>query len=164
MKREIEQQRLLGTKDDPSVGAVEVVAQADEPEVLLGRCREVLAVVLSYGESDWPSPARWAAVLPSWFLEACGPETSPAEAEEWLRAWRLLTPDRQLEVEAEEPWTLSDWLHWLQPGERTWYWLGARIRDPRVLVILLDVPGHPSPVGALDWLLKAAGATEVEIR
>jgi hypothetical protein len=139
-----------------------VWARSTDSELLLGRCREVLLVVLGYGESGWPPLATWHLVLPSWFVQACGPEQTAEEAARWLAWWKSLPPDEQAAVADEQPWALSDWLHWFEPDQRFWYWLGADASDPRLLRIWLDTPGSPAPTGSLEWLLKAAGAAEVE--
>ncbi|GAA3594599.1 hypothetical protein [Kribbella ginsengisoli] len=121
----------------------------------------MLEVVLRYGERDWPALAEWQRELPDWFVLASGPEQSEQEDHEWLVWWKSLPPDQQNEIEDRQPWALSEWLEWLRPSERTWYWLGAEQASTTLLKVWLDTPGSPAPVGALEWLLKAAGAIEV---
>ncbi|MFI5706257.1 hypothetical protein [Kribbella sp. NPDC051620] len=118
-------------------------------------------MVLRYGERDWPSVSEWQRELPQWFVLASGPEHSEQEDQEWLVWWKSLPPDQQNEVEDRQPWALSEWLEWLRPSERTWYWLGAEQSSTTQLKVWLDTPGSPAPVGALEWLLKVAGAVEV---
>lgn len=137
------------------------VYSADSAEVLR-RCREVLEVVLRYREEEWPPLQGWQQELPRWFVLACAPEQSEEEAQEWLAWWKSLPADEQDEVEGRQLWALSDWLVWLQPAGRTSYWLGAEQVGPSRLTVWLDADGSPAPVGALEWLLKAAGATEIE--
>jgi hypothetical protein len=160
---EVERQRLLAqdSADAAREAAIEVSAHSLDSSLLLQRCREVMTVVLGHDQSNWPSLAGWRAELPTWFVDACGPEQSAEEAQRWLAWWRSLPPEEQDAVEEQQPWALSDWLEWLQPAERTWYWLGAEESDPHRLLIWLDAPGSPAPTGALEWLLKAAGATDI---
>src|SRR5436305_4029099 len=143
-------------------GTVKVVARGGPgARTLLARCREVLLTVLGQSETDWPSTVSWAELLPDWFVAACTPERSPAEAERWLAWWRTLDPEEKAKAANEQPWTLADWLYWLTPAERQWYWWDATIESDTALRVVVEVPGWPAALGALDWLLRAAGATEV---
>jgi hypothetical protein len=72
-----------------------------------------------------------------------------------------LPPDEQAQVAEEQRWTLADWLHWVQPSEREWFWWDAKVESPDTARILVEVPGDPVALGALDWLLRAAGATAI---
>lgn len=157
--------RLLLSDDSAGVAgrsAIELSAYSADSADLLNRCRQVLEVVLRHGEKDWPTLPGWQQELPEWFVLACGPELSEEEEDkEWLAWWKSLPPDQQNEIEDRQPWALSEWLEWLRPSERTWYWLGAELLSRTQLTIWLDTPGSPAPIGALEWLLKASGATEV---
>jgi hypothetical protein len=161
-----ERRRLLGegVAGVAEIAAIELSVGSADSGLLLQRCREVMEVVLRHDEQqDWPTLAGWRRELPEWFVVACGPEQSGEEAQRWLVWWKSLPPAEQGEVEDRQPWALSDWLEWLQPSERTWYWLGAEKDGPHRLRVWLDVDGSPAPIGALEWLLKAAGATEIEV-
>lgn len=164
MTAQDELRRLLA--EDPAgaadVAAYEFVADSPDSGELLRNCREVMSVVLRRQEDEWPSLDGWRELLPRWFVDACGPELTHEQAD-WQSAWlKSLPAEQQVAAEDAIPWSLADWLEWLRPSERTWYWLGADATDQRVLRVWVDVPGHPSPTGALEWLLKASGATKVE--
>lgn len=141
---------------------IEILAEAGDSALVLERSREVMRGVLRYGAFDWPELGVWRRELPLWFVEACAPEKTPAEEAAELARWRGLTPEEQTAEDETSPWTVSDWLWWLEPENRTWRWLGAEVADSRHLKIFVDADGAPSPVGALRRLLRAAGADEVE--
>jgi len=109
----------------------------------------------------WPEVQVWSERLPQWFVRACAPEQTPEEAEAWLRWWRSLPVQEQARASREQRWTLADWLFWLETSERTWFWWGAVVDSPDTARLIVEVPGWPAPLGALDWLLRAAGAVEI---
>lgn len=132
----------------------------DAPAVL-ARAREVMAVLLDESGPPWPSVEAWRDKLPNWFVQACGRERSAAELARWLDWWRALPAEEQSRATREQRWSLADWLYWLGPSERQWFWWDAAVEDPDNAVVMVEVPGWPAPLGALDWLLRSAGAFEV---
>jgi hypothetical protein len=160
-----ERRRLYhGPIDDeaPEVGTVAMGARcAGDASRVLDRCRAVMAVVLRYQGEDWPSREQWREVLPEWFVAACSQELSAEEAEEWLARWQRLPASEQEAMSRREPWALADWLHWLRPDERQWFWWDATVVDDDWLRVVVEVAGWPAPLGALRWLLTAAGALDV---
>lgn len=66
-------------------------------------------------------------------------------------------------ADRESRWSLADWMYWMHPEEREWSWWDARVEGAGVASVLVEVPGWPMAVGALEWLLRVAGATEVEL-
>jgi len=128
---------------------------------ILNQSRDVLTVVLDHAGSSWPELDEWRRLLPQWFVDRCAPERSEQEAQEWLRRWRDLTPEQRVRAERVEPWSLADWLHWMQPESRQWFWWHALVGSDGTLRVQLEVLGWPAPVGALEWLLRAAGADDV---
>jgi hypothetical protein len=54
-------------------------------------------------------------------------------------------------------------LSWLQPEERQWYWWDGIARNTNELVVLVEVAGWPYGMGALECLLRAAGAESIDI-
>jgi hypothetical protein len=125
------------------------------------RAREVLRAVLAHAGPSWPTVSEWRQLLPAWFVEGSAPEKSREEAERWLGWWRSLPAAEQARVTREQRWALPDWLHWLEPAERQWFWWDAVVENPETLRVMVEVPGWPAPLGALEWLLRAAGAVEV---
>jgi hypothetical protein len=132
---------------------------------VLERVRDVLGRVVGAlaSGSELPDARKWRETLPSWFVEACRPEMSQAEALDWLEKWRALSPPQQAAEEERQAWSLEDWLHWFAkgPDERQWRWLSGQVAAPDRLKVTLEVAGLPTAYGALTWLLRAAGATAI---
>jgi hypothetical protein len=144
------------------VGTVSVLARAGaDARVVLDRCRAVLLAVLDHSEPEWATVEEWKSYLPAWFVAASGPERSGEDAERWLAWWRTLGPADKAGAESEQQWALADWLYWLMPSERQWFWWDAEVGQDDTLRVTVEVPGWPAALGALDWLLHAAGAVEV---
>jgi hypothetical protein len=161
-----EEQRHLTTGPRPDevptgVDLVEVTATGnDKPQVILDRCKSVLMTLLDYPEARWPTTQEWARLLPGWFVAASAPQLSREEAEQWLARWQTLTPAEKAAAEREQRWSLDDWLYWVTPAERQWFWWDAHVEDG-TLRVTVEIIGWPAPLGTLDWLLRAAGATEI---
>lgn len=146
------------------VGPVDAVAICDgDAAQVLGRACEVLGIVIDHQLGDWPAIAVWRSLLPGWFIDACAPEMSQEQADAWLAWWKLLPADQQGAASREKGWSLADWLFWLEPDERQWFWWDTQVESPDRLRVTIEVAGWPAPFGALDWLLRAAGATEVTV-
>lgn len=143
-------------------GTASVLARggADAGEVL-DRSRAVLLAVLERSGREWPTTGQWRSLLPPWFAAACGPQVPREDAGRWLDWWRTLGPADRARAESERPWALEDWLFWLTPSERQWFWWDAEAGTDDTLRVTVEVPGWPAALGALDWLLRAAGAAEV---
>jgi hypothetical protein len=145
---------------DRPVGVIllrlEAVTSNQSREVL-SRAREVLTAVLANGAKAMDLEA-WRQALPRWFVERSAPEQTRAEAEEWLAWWRTLPPAEQGAADARRDWSLDDWLYWFEPEQRSWYWWDARPLDESTVEVVIDALEAPPPVGALEWLLRAAGA------
>lgn len=148
-------------------GLLTLTLQGDGDVEVISRAKEVLRPVVSIlaRGSDWPDVDEWTSTLPEWFVRACVPEPTQAEADAWLKRWHSLSPARKAEEEERQPWSLPAWLHWLSPGEneRQWRWLDAGTEGHR-LWITIEVAGYPTAYGALRWLLRAAGATHINER
>ena len=56
----------------------------------------------------------------------------------------------------------GNWLFWLLPEERTWYWWDGEVSGPHEVRLWVEVAGGPAPLGALEWLVRAAGADAAE--
>lgn len=128
---------------------------------VLARTKEVL-VAISESSTPWPTLAEWRTKLPPWFLDRCAPEMTRKQAEEWLAAWGALPPAERDRAEKERPWSLADWLHWMEPSNRPWAWWDGHARDANTLSLVIELGEWPFPWGSLRWLVVAAGAESVE--
>jgi len=146
------------------VGTIAVLVSCrGDADSVLSRVREVLDAVLAHSAPPWPPAEEWARLLPGWFVQNCAPPRTREEAEQWLNRWRSLPPEDQAGAILKERWALADWLHWLEPSERQWFWWDAVVRDAEALKVMVEVSAWPAPLGALEWLLRASGAAEVSL-
>jgi hypothetical protein len=129
---------------------------------VLAKALEVLKIIVTKSLDGWPSDASWSEVLPQWFLRECAPEMSLEEAQKWLQWWKSLDSEMQDKIEKEKKWSLLDWLYWLEPSHRKWFWWGSEELSKNQLVIAVEVIDWPFAWGALAWLLRASGAERVE--
>lgn len=148
------QPRALG-----GVGTVRFTVEVDgDPSEVFRRARQVLTVIDEHALSGWPGLEEWRRRLPAWFVAACAPEMSQDEQDAWLAQWRSLNDEDRAAMDAAQPWSLDNWLYWMEPENRQWWWWSATVNPP---TLAAEVEGWPFPWGALSWLLQAAGATAV---
>jgi hypothetical protein len=172
MPRTLEGRRIvLGPQPDQPPQGVLVRANATAPgnaPATLQRCRDLLLVVLDFlpDPPAFPTLHEWHQVLPPWFLHACGPERSHAEEQAWLQRWRAAPPHQQRQLEQQRPWAVADWLYWFDPtsdAERSWAWWDSGVVDYDHFWIDVDVLEDSAALGTLQWLLRAAGATKIDL-
>ncbi|MEP7764388.1 hypothetical protein [Sanguibacter sp. 25GB23B1] len=155
----------FGPRPDESPGRLglieaKVISEGAVVDVI-EKTKDVLRAVLSMTLDELRSPSTGTARLPEWFVAACSPERPPEAVEQWNVWWRGLDLEARARAEDERSWTLADWLYWMEPDERQWFWWDARIDEDGGGTVLVEVLGWPSPTGALQWLLRAAGASSV---
>jgi hypothetical protein len=129
---------------------------------VLQKAKSVLQAVVQMDCDDWDSIDAWRTLLPRWFIDCCAPTMTKEQTEQWLEQWRRLSPEEQRQAESEQCWALEDWLYWLQPAQRTWFWWGALIDDSDTLHVVVEVEDWPFAWDSLSWLLRASGALNVE--
>jgi len=93
---------------------------------VLERARNVIKVVVENGNS-WPDLGVWRMLLPAWLVDASPAEQATEEAERWLIWWRSLRPPEQRAAADAAGSSLADWLYWLHPNQRQWFWWHARV-------------------------------------
>lgn len=156
-----------GPRGDERPGGAGLVSVAvfapGRSAVVLARARRVLAAVVEVGGDQRPDDPRWATLLPPGFVAEFAAQESEQERERWLSWWRGLGPTERAQASRDRRWTLPDWLFWLQPDERTWYWWDATAADEDRAEVRVEVSGWPAPLGALEWMLRAAGADRTEV-
>lgn len=146
------------------VGTVMVVAGCrGDADSVAERAREALRAVLMHAGPPWPSLAEWQRLLPSWFVKSSAAERSREESERWLTWWRSLPPAERAKASRARRWTLANWLYWFQPEERQWFWWDMVIENSDTLRVVVEVSSWPAPLGALEWMLRAAGAADVVV-
>lgn len=145
-----------------SVGIVRFVARClgNAPEVL-ARVKEVLAAVLRVDARVWPTTEEWRSLLPAWFVQQSAPERTQAEQQQYVEWFRTLSPSEQAHEAAEEVWSVAAFVSWMEPGGREWWWWDGFVVDRDTVVVEVDVADRPFATGALDWLLRAAGAVSI---
>lgn len=165
---------LMGTPD-----RIIAVCPGNATDVL-NRCREVLEAVIVNTRKPWLADDVWHRILPVWFVNQC--KEDELREEETVRdvAWHVFQEqgmpaslafirghqkefDQLKREEAEhwdDPWTLSGWIYWFRPEERWWFWWDAKIPDEDALHVELEAADYGFPSGALEWLLRAAGASQ----
>ena len=124
---------------------------------VLRKCKEVLVLVLQQDVNNWPSIDEWRSLLPSWFVRQSEEEVSSEKAEQRLR---LSLEER---IELSKKWSVSAFVYWFQPNDRYWFWWDATAETASSVSVTVMVEDLPFPWGALEWLLRTAGAASVEL-
>jgi hypothetical protein len=155
---------LLPQERPNGVGAVTFIASCPHgTDAVLHNVKEVLKTVDNAILSGWPLNESAKPKLPDWFVAACANRMSPQQAEQWLKWWKGLSAEDQARAELEKQWALDDWLYWMEPENRQWYWWDAETgKDHTKLRFAVEVSAWPFPWGALRWLFRAAGASAVQ--
>jgi hypothetical protein len=133
-------------------------------EFVLNNVKEVLVTIINktLKESTWPSDDEWYEILPNWFREKCSDELNEKDAEKWLDWWRSHSPEDQKKIELDMKWSLSNWIYWMHPDNREWYWWDATCIDNDTILVAIEVDSWPFPWGSLSWLFKASDAISIE--
>jgi hypothetical protein len=131
-------------------------------ETVLQKSKEVLEMILRSSTQCWLSNSEWQTVLPDWFVAGCAPEKTIEEVEQWLKWWRSLSPQEKSLVDEEQSWSLEDWLYWLHPDQRQWFWWDAICVNTNLLKVAVEVAEYPFSWKSLAWLFKVAGAIRVQ--
>jgi hypothetical protein len=130
---------------------------------VLAKAKEILKIVDEATLAGWPAKGNLGPRLPEWFTSACVKEMSPDQAKRWLAWWKSLPPEEQSKTEIEKDWSLDNWLYWMEPSNRQWFWWDAKVlEDYDHIALAIEVEAWPFPWGALRWLFRAAGASAVE--
>ena len=135
---------------------------ADE---VLNLAKRVLVIVNYNSELVWPSFEEWSKILPNKFVNNCAPELSKSESEKEINYRRSLPWEKQVSLEKNKKWSLGNWLVWLEPETREWFWWNAHKFDGEIenthFLIEVTALDDPFTSGALKWLFKACGAIDV---
>jgi hypothetical protein len=147
----------------PGMGTVRFIVTCDRDAMdVLKTAKSVMDTISCQCASGWNEDTKWEDLLPKCFVKSCAGEMDTAEAEVWFRHWQALS---EVEREAEEQtrkWSLSNWLYWFTPSERSWQWWDAQIIDENIIAFAVAVESWPFPWGAISWLFRGSGAISVE--
>ncbi|QQO08995.1 hypothetical protein [Breznakiella homolactica] len=141
-----------------------VICKSDACE-LLENAKEVLKIVDNTYDKNWPTLDEWKCILPKKFIDSFDPEMSHQEKIELVEFQKTLSWQEKTDQDKERKWSLSSWLYWMEPENRTWFWWDSAcfeepIKDTH-FVIAVTILEWPFPWGALRWLFKAFGAIDV---
>ena len=167
MTRTVEGVRIFhGPEGNPEGVLRRFVGKTDgQSQSSLDRCKELLIAVTHWIPSRDELPVSvedWKAHTPDWFVRACAPEMSTAQAEEELRAWMALDEAGRRRYQSEQPWTFANWIEWFDWSsdlQRSWRWWDGGTNDDSEFWIEVEVFEDPAAVGTLTWMMRAAGVS-----
>lgn len=87
--------------------------------IVLEKTKDVLKKVIDCELSYDDSVEDWHEVLPKWFVDSCSPEFTQQQIK-----YLLANPDECDKF--DDKWTISNFLNWFKPNERSWYWADAK--------------------------------------
>ncbi|MBI4567451.1 MAG: hypothetical protein HY719_03550 [Planctomycetes bacterium] len=165
LANEVRRLKMGPAREEPlgGVGSVRFIAKCPAgTNGILDRVCSVLLTVDQIALSGEFSGQDWTDRLPAWFVAACAPDRKVEEVESWMARWRRLPREEQVQVQKEYRWSLESWLYWFQPENRYWFWWDAEdMPQADLIVVAVEVHEWPFPWGALRWLFKAAGASDL---
>jgi len=98
----------------------------------LEKVKSVLKTVDKAALEGWPTNGK-PPNLPEWFTSGCASEMSDEQARKWLSWWKSLSPEEQARTEIEKDWSLVNWLSWMEPNNREWFWWEAKVLGDYVI-------------------------------
>ena len=156
--------RVSPCSDDKpgGIGTVDfaITCQGNATEVM-EKAKAVLLTVDENSIDNWPDDNEWKAILPDWFIDKCAPEMTREQADKRQSKWRRIFSRRRADTQAEEAWSLLNWLYWFEHDNREWFWWDGKVADENTIVCKAEVYGWPFPWGSLKWLFLACGAEHV---
>lgn len=125
---------------------------------VISRVQETLEIVLGkISRTQKMSLQDWEQQLPQWLIQAFQSQPSEPIQPTWWQ--NILTLGK---AEAEQSWSLENWLYWFEPQNRNWFWWSASVISANQIKLILDVQDYPLTIDALRWLFLAAEATDFE--
>ena len=111
--------------------------------------------LVNTNSSNWPDYEYWLSILPLWFINYCKTQMSKQENNEWLLYWKTLNNEDKREAEIKKGWALADWLYWMEPCNRPWFFYSIELQDSTCVLVTVFTDENSPPVGALEWLLNS---------
>lgn len=146
----------------PGIGFVhlDVRCRGNAADVL-NTAKGVMKAICLQCALGWSEEADWKSLLPEQFVSACAPEMTREQADELLKRLKALSDEDRAAEAKERPWSLDNWLYWVQPSERLWQWWDAKVESSNRIVVTVAVESWPFGWGALTWLFRGSGAVDV---
>jgi hypothetical protein len=160
---ELEDDWLSGSPSGDLTQALTVDMEYGSIDPVLPKIKELLSAIRKLSPEFLASGSNINSSIPVWFVEFCKPPLSPEEMKSWLKHWRSLKGQEQVNFEEEKGWSLADWLYWMHPENRAWYVTGGSELGGFGGKIILAVKNWPAPLGSAKWMLQAAGATAIKV-
>jgi hypothetical protein len=134
---------------------------AESPDAVLARVHDVVrcAATMEVPKFAWAS--NLAPHFPQWFVDACGKGRSVDSV--YQCGWENFDAQDRAEFRAE-PWELRDWWMGFRPGRRGWMWWDAEVTGVGSVTVRVERTHWASQVGALRWLIRAAGGDALVTR
>ena len=136
-----------------------LVDLGDQSEQTYDRIIQIVGLLAKYGtywgsrsQLSWPSDQEWLSLLPQWFLASFKNHSK--------EQYKKMMADMPKERWGELPWLFGSWTASMK--ERVWEWWSCKRHD-RMLEIHLLLEGWPCSIGALEYLVKVAGACSIEL-
>ena len=126
----------------------------DSEAQLIENILQIMQLV-NLNSRNWLNYEFWKKTLPYWFVDFCSPEMTQLENDEWLAHWRTLNESDKRSVEVRKVWSLADWLYWMDPENRVWFYASLTTPTPQKALITIFTFEETPPIGALEWLIKA---------
>ncbi|OOF45189.1 hypothetical protein BKK52_12820 [Rodentibacter trehalosifermentans] len=149
--------------DNNGLGANFIVKCSENAQDVASLARDVMLILnYQYDNDKWLELNDWINILPHKFVTRCSPEMSEEDIKTYKKRWFSLSYRKKVkEIKKNEDWSLSSWLFWLKPSERSWFWWGAAVLDEQYFVFSVKALDSPFMFGALKWLFIGCGALEV---
>ena len=131
--------------------------------------RKVLLVINhAYSNTEWPDLDEWLKLLPVEFTRNFASEPTHDEVKKYTKWWSSLSYKKKLEqARKKQKWSLGNWLAWMEPSERLWFWWGAAELDEKnkqdYFFLSLSLVDELYVTGALEVLFEYCGAISIEM-
>ena len=131
--------------------------------------RQVLLIVNHvYSKPKWPNLDEWLNLLPIEFICNFVPEPTSEETDIYMKWWFSLSYKKKLQhSQKKQKWSLGDWLAWMEPSERLWFWWGATEIGEKTkqdyFLLSINLLDDLYLTGALEVLFEYCGALSIEL-
>lgn len=162
-RQRLEDKSFPDYQNNNGMGADFVIKCSNNSTVVMELARKTLLEInYQYDNDKWLTIENWKQILPEQFLANCVPEMADDEIAMHKKWWESLSYKEKLkEAKKEDKWMLSNWLYWLEPKERVWFWWGSEVLDENHFVFSAKTLDDLFLSGSLKWLFLGSGAKSV---